>query len=108
MKAPRITYLSDSGEERAVEVAVGLTVMQGAMRNGVCGIVVECGGDCACGACRVYVDEAWRARTGEASAIEEATMEIRDDRRDGKRLSCQIKVTEQLDGLIVRMPESQW
>lgn len=56
----------------------------------------------------VYVDEAWRERSGEPSAIEEATMEIRDDPQQGKRLSCQIKVTEELDGLVIRMPESQW
>lgn len=104
----RITYVEASGEEHTVEVPVGLSVMQGAVRNGVSGIVAECGGNCACGTCRVYVDAAWRARTGGASAIEDATMEIRDDTRDGKRLSCQIKVAEELDGLVVHMPESQW
>lgn len=104
----RITYIEDSGEERTVEVPLGYSVMQGAVRNGIPGIVAECGGNCACGTCRVYVDEAWRERTGQPSAIEEATMEIRDDPRDGKRLSCQIKVTQDLDGLVVRMPQSQW
>lgn len=104
----RITYVEAGGDEHVVDVAPGLSVMQGAVRNGVAAIVAECGGNCACGTCRVYVDEAWRDRTGEASPIEEATMEIRDDPRDGKRLSCQIKVTEALDGLVVRMPESQW
>lgn len=108
MTVARITYIEDSGEEHTVEVPVGFSVMQGAIRNGIAGIVAECGGNCACGTCRVYVDEAWRERTGEASPIEEATMEIRDDPREGKRLSCQIKVTDELDGLVVRMPESQW
>ncbi len=82
--------------------------MQGAVRHGIPGIVAECGGNCACGTCRVYIDEAWRAKTGEASEIEEATMEVREDPHPGKRLSCQIKVTEALDGLIVRMPPSQY
>jgi 2Fe-2S ferredoxin len=82
--------------------------MQGAVRNGLAAIVAECGGNCACGTCRVYVDEAWRAATGEASPIEEATMDIREDDTPGKRLSCQIKVIPELDGLVVRMPESQY
>jgi 2Fe-2S ferredoxin len=85
-----------------------MSVMQGAVRNGIAAIVAECGGNCACGTCRVYVEEAWRERTGQAADMEEATMEIRDDPREGKRLSCQIKVTEDLDGLVVHMPESQW
>jgi 2Fe-2S ferredoxin len=104
----RITYIAADGEQHVVDVAPGLSVMQGAVRNGIAAIVAECGGNCACGTCRVYVDEAWRARTGAASEMEEATMEIRDDPLEGKRLSCQIKVTEDLDGLVVRVPESQW
>jgi 2Fe-2S ferredoxin len=104
----KITYIEAGGGEHVLEVPAGLSVMQGAVRNGVLGIVAECGGNCACGTCRVYVDEAWRGRTGEASDIEAATMEIRDDLLPGQRLSCQIKVTEELDGLVVRMPESQF
>ena len=104
----KITYVEANGAEHVVEVQTGLSVMQGAVSSGVAGIVAECGGNCACGTCRVYVDEAWRQRTGEASAIEEATMDIRDDPLPGKRLACQIKVTEELNGLIVRMPASQF
>ena len=105
---PKITYIEANGAEHLVDVEVGLSVMQGAVRNRIPGIVGECGGNCACGTCRVYVDEAWRAKTGQASEVEEATMDIRDDSLPGKRLSCQIKVTEELDGLIVRMPASQY
>jgi 2Fe-2S ferredoxin len=104
----RITYIEAGGDEHVVEVPAGMSVMQGAVRNGIAAIVAECGGNCACGTCRVYVDEAWRERTGAAADMEEATMEIRDDPREGKRLSCQIKVTDDLDGLVVHMPESQW
>jgi 2Fe-2S ferredoxin len=104
----KITYVEAGGVEHVLDVPVGLSVMQGAVRNDVPGIVAECGGNCACGTCRVYVDAAWRERTGEASDMEEATMEVRDDPSPAKRLSCQIKVTEDLDGLVVRMPESQW
>lgn len=104
----KIRYLEAGGRAHEVEVPTGMSVMQGAVRNGVAAIVAECGGNCACGTCRVYVDPAWRERVGPPSEIEEATLEIRDDPNDGKRLSCQIKVTDELDGLVVRMPESQW
>jgi 2Fe-2S ferredoxin len=104
----KITYIEARGAEYVVEVQAGLSVMQGAVKNGIPGIVAECGGNCACGTCRIYVDAAWRDRTGQASEIEGATMDIRDDSIPGKRLACQIEVTEELDGLIVRMPESQF
>lgn len=105
---PKITYIESNGTAHTVEVEVGCSVMQGAVSNRIPGIVAECGGNCACGTCRVYVDAAWREKTGEASDLEEATMEVREDPTAGKRLSCQIKVTEELDGLIVRMPASQY
>jgi ferredoxin, 2Fe-2S len=105
---PKITYIEANDTEHVVDVEVGLSVMEGAVRNCVPGIVGECGGNCACGTCRVYVDEAWRVRAGHASEIEEETMDIRDDPLPGKRLSCQIKVTDEFDGLIVRMPASQY
>ena len=105
---PKITYIEADGTTHVADVEVGLSVMQGAVRNCIPGIVGECGGNCACGTCRVYLDEACRARTGEASEIEEATMDIREDPLPGKRLSCQIRVTEELDGLVVRMPERQY
>jgi len=105
---PKIRYIEVDGTEHVVDVAVGLSVMQGALNARVPGIVAECGGNCACGTCRVYVDEPWRATLGQASDIEEATMDIREDPLPGKRLSCQIKVTQELDGLIVRMPKSQY
>ena len=103
----KIKYIEASGTEHIVDVQAGLSVMQGALLNGIPGIVAECGGNCACGTCRVYIDDAWRQRTGEASVLEEATMEVCEDPLPGKRISCQIKVTEDLDGLIVRMPASQ-
>lgn len=75
----KITYIEANGAMHVVEVQSGLSVMQGALRSGVSGIVAECGGNCACGTCRVYVDEAWREKTGEASEIEAATMDIKED-----------------------------
>jgi 2Fe-2S ferredoxin len=103
----KVTYIEANGAVHVVEVQAGLSLMQGAVRNGVPGIVAECGGNCACGTCRIYVDEAWREKTGKASEIESATMDVRDDPLPGKRLACQIEVTEELNGLLVRMPESQ-
>jgi 2Fe-2S ferredoxin len=105
---PKITYIEHNGTKHVIDVEVGTSVMQGAVRNGVPGIVAECGGNCACGTCRVYVDEPWRSKTGQTSEIEEATMEGKEDPDPGKRLSCQINVTEALDGLVVRMPPSQY
>jgi len=104
----KITYIDADGATHVVDVKPGMSVMQGAVRNGIPGIVAECGGNCACGTCRVYVDESWREKTGQASDMEDATMEIREDPAPNKRLSCQIKVTEDLDGLVVRMPDSQY
>jgi 2Fe-2S ferredoxin len=104
----RITYIEACGMEHAVDVEAGLSVMEGARNNAVPGILADCGGACACGTCRVYVDETWRERTGEPAEIEEATLDAQDDPGRGKRLSCQIMVTDALDGLIVRMPASQF
>ena len=103
----KITYIEFNGTEHAVEVRNGLTVMEGAIKNNVPGIDADCGGACACATCHVYVDEAWRAKTGTASAMEESMLDFAQNVEPNSRLSCQIKVTDQLDGLIVRMPEEQ-
>lgn len=105
---PKITYIEANGTPHVIDAPIGTSVMEAAVRNAVPGIVAECGGNCACGTCRVYVDAAWTAETGHASEIEEATMDIREDSTPNKRLSCQIRVTEALDGLVVRMPSSQY
>ena len=104
----KITYISASGEETILDARVGDSVMETAVRASLPGVVGECGGACACATCRVYVDEAWRSRTGEAEDIEQGMLEFSNDATEGVRLSCQIKVTEELEGLIVRTPESQY
>jgi 2Fe-2S ferredoxin len=103
----KITYVEFDGTEHTVEVRNGLTVMEGAIKNNVPGIDADCGGACACATCHVYVDEAWREKTGTASAMEESMLDFAQNVEPNSRLSCQIKVTDQLDGLIVRMPEEQ-
>ena len=103
----KITYIEHDGTEHVVEVDNGVTVMEGAIRNLVPGVDADCGGACACATCHVYVDAAFADKTGERSSMEESMLDFASEVRDNSRLSCQIKVTEALDGLIVRLPEEQ-
>jgi 2Fe-2S ferredoxin len=104
---PKVTYIDSAGTPRTVEADVGATVMETAIKNSVPGIEAECGGACACSTCHVYVDEAWRKQTGEPAPMEEDMLDFAFDVRPNSRLSCQIKVTEALDGLVVTTPERQ-
>jgi 2Fe-2S ferredoxin len=103
----KITYIQFDGTESVIDVKPGLTVMEGAVKNNVRGIDADCGGACACATCHVFVDEAWVGKTGEKSAMEESMLDFAENVEANSRLSCQIKVTEELDGLVVRLPESQ-
>ena len=103
----KITYIQFDGTETEVEVKPGLSVMEGAIKNNIPGIDADCGGACACATCHVYVDEAWRDKTGEPSAMEESMLDFAEAVEENSRLSCQIKVSDALDGLVVKMPESQ-
>lgn len=103
----KITYIEHDGTKHEIEVADGLTVMEGAIRNMVPGIDADCGGACACATCHVYVDEAWTDKTGDKSGVEDSMLDFANDVQPNSRLSCQIKVSAELDGLIVRMPEYQ-
>jgi len=104
---PKITYIEHNGTEHAIEVTSGQSVMEGAVKHNIPGIDADCGGACACGTCHVYVDEAWRDKTGAPLAPEQAMLDFAENAEPNSRLACQIKVTDALDGLIVRMPESQ-
>lgn len=103
----KITYIDVAGAARTVDGEIGSTVMETAIKNAVPGIEAECGGACACSTCHVYVDEAWREKTGEPSPMEEDMLDFAFDVKPNSRLSCQIKVTEALDGLVVTTPERQ-
>ena len=103
----RINFVDHTGETRTIDVENGATVMEAAIRNAVPGIEAECGGACACATCHVYVDEAWREKTGKPSAMEESMLDFADNVEPNSRLSCQIKVTDELDGLVVTTPERQ-
>jgi 2Fe-2S ferredoxin len=103
----KITYIDSDGTARTVDGDVGSTVMEVAIKNGVPGIEAECGGACACATCHVYVAEEWREKVGGPSPMEEDMLDFGYDVRPSSRLSCQIKVTDALDGLTVNVPERQ-
>ena len=98
---PKITYIEHDGTTHTVEAEIGSTVMETAIKHGVPGIEAECGGACACATCHVHVDEAWRATVGEASPMEVDMLDFGFDVRANSRLSCQIPLTDALDGLRV-------
>ena len=103
----KITYITADAETHEVEAEPGSTVMENAVRNMVPGIEAECGGACACATCHVYVDQGWREKVGDPSPMEEDMLDFAYDVQPNSRLSCQIKVTPELDGLVVRVPERQ-
>jgi len=107
---PKVTYIAFNGDSHTVDVAVGENVMRGALYNNIEGIAGECGGACSCATCHCYVDDAWAAKVGgpsseaEAELLEAASSEVKPT----SRLSCQMIMTEALDGLVVHMPETQF
>ena len=103
----QITFIDAAGTARTVEAEDGATVMETALRGGVPGIEAECGGACACATCHVYVDEEWQSATGDHKPMEEDMLDFASDVRPNSRLSCQIRVTPDLDGLVVHTPERQ-
>jgi ferredoxin, 2Fe-2S len=104
----KITFIQPDGTSQTVEAEAGLTVMEAAKLNKVPGIEAECGGACACATCHVYVDGAWTEKTGKPAAMEEDMLDFAFDVRAESRLSCQMKVTPELDGLVVRVPGKQF
>ncbi len=104
----KITFIQPDGREQTVEGEPGMTVMETAKKHLVEGIEAECGGACACATCHVYVDDQWRERVGPPADMEEDMLDFAFDVRESSRLSCQVKVTDQLDGLIVRVPDKQF
>ena len=104
----KITYIEHNGTEHVVDVANGLTVMEGARDNGVPGIEADCGGACACSTCHVYVAEEWVEKLPAKEAMEADMLDFAwEPDATRSRLTCQIKVTDTLDGLVVTMPEKQ-
>lgn len=105
---PQVTYISHSGETQTVELEIGTSVMEGAIENNIDGIVAECGGSCMCATCHVFVDEKFLAKLSKKSDEEiEMLEETAVESKANSRLSCQIEMTEELDGLVIHTPETQ-
>ena len=104
---PKITLIEFNGQDHTIEAETGKSLMLNAIDNMVPGIDADCGGACACGTCHCFVEESFRETTGEIDAMEEAMLGMRPDRADNSRLSCQIEVSESMDGMVVRLPEFQ-
>jgi ferredoxin, 2Fe-2S len=105
---PRVTYIATDGKETTLDIDVGTSVMQAAVLNGVDGIVAECGGSCMCATCHVYVRDDQLALVPALGEDEEAMLEgTASPRRSNSRLSCQLVVTPQMEGLVVYLPETQ-
>lgn len=104
----KITYIEHSGTQHIVEVKTGLTVMEGARNNNIPGIEADCGGACACSTCHVYVDTSWLEKMPQIGDLEEDMLDFAyEPDAQRSRLTCQIKVSDDLDGLVVHMPERQ-
>lgn len=105
---PAVTYVSSDEDREEVELAAGTTLKDGAIENGIDGIVAECGGNAMCATCHVYVDEAWIDKLPERSEVEDELLDSTAcERTDASRLSCQIMAAEALDGLVVHLPAEQ-
>ncbi|MES2631403.1 MAG: 2Fe-2S iron-sulfur cluster-binding protein [Pseudomonadota bacterium] len=107
---PTVNYLDPAGKNHAIEVPIGQSIMEGAVRNGIPGVLAECGGNLSCATCHVYIDEAWLARVGsaEAGSLEDEMLDnVSSDRLPTSRLSCQVKVAAEMDGVAVRVAPQQ-
>lgn len=104
---PKITFITHDGDQHEVDAAVGSTIMEAAVSAMVPGIEADCGGNCICATCHVYVDSEWLDRLPPVDGAEEAMIDYTSEPMDNSRLTCQIEVTEEMDGLSVRIPESQ-
>jgi 2Fe-2S ferredoxin len=105
---PKITFIDFEGTERSVDAHNGDSVMETATNNDLPGIDADCGGACACATCHVYVHEDWFDVVGKPDDLEAEMLDVAEEVRETSRLSCQIKVTDELDGLVVTTPESQF
>jgi|SRR5689334_9112973 2Fe-2S ferredoxin len=104
----KLTFIQKDGTRQEVEGQNGMTVMEAAVKNMVPGIDADCGGACACATCHVYVEPDWMERVGPRNEMEEDMLDFAFDVRENSRLSCQIKITDTLDGLTVKVPEKQF
>ena len=105
---PKVTYISPDGQRHDVDVDNGYSVMEGAINNNVDGIIAECGGACACATCHSYIDEAWIERMPPMDDMEDSMLDAAYDRRDNSRLTCQLEMRDEWDGLVVHVGENEY
>ena len=104
---PKITYIEHNEKSHTLEVANGLTVMEGAVQNSIPGIDADCGGSCACATCHVYVDKKWFNKLPNKESAEEDMLDMAFEPKKFSRLSCQLTISDSLGGLVVKMPSKQ-
>lgn len=104
---PTITLIEHDGTSHTIDAELGKSIMSNATENAIPGIDADCGGAGACGTCHCFIDSEWLAATGEAHVLEGSMLDMRPDRTENSRLSCQIDVSEDMDGLVVRLPQYQ-
>lgn len=104
---PKITYIEHNGKEHQIEIPLGFSIMEGAIKNSIPGIDADCGGSCACATCHVYVDEKFLHKIPEAEEAEKDMLDFVQDSDKSSRLSCQIIISNEIDGIRVRMPKKQ-
>src|ERR1700677_1023548 len=102
----KVTYVAHDETVHVRHLAPGTNIMEGAVKSGISEIEGDCGGACACATCHIYVDEPWRSQIGPTSAEEDEMLEFVEERRDGSRLGCQIRVFDECDGIVLHMPRS--
>ena len=105
---PKVTFIEHHGKRTEAQLESGISLMQGAIDNGISAIIAECGGFCSCATCHCYVDDNWDSIIGEMSETEEELIEYIVNAKQTSRLSCQIQITDELDGLEVMLPASQY
>ena len=105
---PKITFVDFEGTERVIEGTIGDSLMEAATTNDVPGIDADCGGACACATCHVYVAQEWTSVVGKPEDLEAEMLDVAEDVKENSRLSCQVKLTQEMDGLIITTPESQF
>jgi len=103
----KITYIEHNGTPHEIEVPNGLSVMEGAVQNNIPGIDADCGGSCACATCHVYLDEKWFNKLSKKESAEEDMLDMANETNKFSRLSCQLTVSDEFDGLVVKMPSKQ-
>ena len=104
---PKITYIEHNGKSHTIEIPKELSVMEGALQNNIPGIEADCGGACACATCHVYVDEKWFGKLKKKDDAEQDMLDMAFEPNKFSRLGCQITISDDLDGMVVKMPSKQ-